>query len=154
MEITALNLKQESLENNVRLKNAVLQLQTLIELLNQKDIPDAIATKINIEITGINASSFTGNSLLKLIQQKQAYIIKLVEKEVKLVPVNYYRNLWLVLGMSAFGLPIGVAVGLSLGNIAFLGIGLPIGLAIGTAVGTAMDKKAKDQGRQLNIVLK
>jgi hypothetical protein len=36
----------------------------------------------------------------------------------------------MVLGMSAFGIPMGVAFGLSMGNIGLLGIGLPIGMGV------------------------
>ena len=53
--------------------------------------------------------------------------------------------------MSAFGIPLGVAFGASLDNMAFLGIGIPIGMAIGMAVGAGMDKKAFEEGRQLNL---
>lgn len=56
--------------------------------------------------------------------------------------------------MSAFGLPVGVAIGLSIGNIGLLAIGLPIGMVIGIAVGTVMDKKAFDTGKQLEIEIK
>jgi hypothetical protein len=35
-----------------------------------------------------------------------------------------------------------------------LAIGLPIGMGIGIAVGTSMDKKAMNEGRQLDIEIK
>lgn len=57
----------------------------------------------------------------------------------------------MALGMVVFGLPLGIAFGTILDNIGLLGIGLPIGMVIGLAVGTGMDKKAKEEGRQLNI---
>ena len=81
-------------------------------------------------------------------------IIKKLEKEVKLVPKNYYSYLWLAIGIASFGVPIGVAFGAMLGNMAFLGIGLPIGLAIGFLVGYEMDKKAYEEGRQLDVEIK
>ncbi len=77
----------------------------------------------------------------------------MVTKELKLVTKNQYRNMWFILGMSAFGVPIGVAIGLALGNIAFLGIGFPFGMVIGALVGINMDKKAFKEGRQLDIEL-
>lgn len=73
---------------------------------------------------------------------------------MKLVPKNYYRNLWMILGMTTFGLPLGVAFGLSLGNIGLLALGLPIGMVIGLAVGSSLDKKASENGKQLDIELK
>ena len=78
-------------------------------------------------------------------------ILKLIEKEQKLVPKNIYRNRWLAIGMSAFGIPFGVAFGISLGNMAFLAIGLPLGMAIGIAVGTDLDKKALKNGKQIDV---
>lgn len=153
-EINELNLNEAFLKSDIKLNNAFIQLQQLIKTLNQKKVPSDLIAKINSEISEINSSSLSGNTLRNLIKQKQLKIIKLIEKELKIVPINYYRNLWLALGMSAFGLPIGVALGLSLGNIALLGIGLPIGMAVGISIGTAMDKKAKEEGRQLDIELK
>ncbi len=82
----------------------------------------------------------------------------MIEKELKLVTKNHYRNTWLALGMAAFGIPLGVAFGTSLGNIAFIGIGLPNGLpnglAVGIAVGTGMDKKAFEEGKQMDLEIK
>ena len=78
-------------------------------------------------------------------------MIQVLEKEQKLVPKNYYRKIWLILGMSAFGLPLGVVFGFALDNMAFLGIGLPIGMVIGMAFGAQMDKKAEKEGRQINM---
>lgn len=86
----------------------------------------------------------------KLLKTNLSKILKLLEKELKLVPKSHYRNQWMVLGMSAFGLPIGVAFGISIGNLGLLGLGLPIGMAIGIAVGTGMDEKARKEGRQLS----
>ena len=54
-------------------------------------------------------------------------------------------------GMSAFGLPLGIVFGASMGNTGLLGIGLPIGMVIGIAVGASMDTKAAKEGRQLNV---
>ena len=48
----------------------------------------------------------------------------------------------------------GVPFGLSIGNLGMLGIGLPIGMAIGVGVGSSMDKKAFNEGRQLDFEVK
>lgn len=80
-------------------------------------------------------------------------LLKLLEKELKLVPKDHYRTRWMVVGMSAFGLPFGVVFGTSLGNMAYLGLGLPIGMGIGIAIGASMDEKAKKEGRQLTLTM-
>lgn len=137
-----------------KISNAVEQFNNLIRLLHDRELPTDIAEKINGDITALNSSPFLGRSFLHLLKKKQNKIITLLEKELKLVPKNYYRNLWMILGMSAFGLPLGVAFGLSLGNIGLLAIGLPIGMAIGLVVGSQLDKKAMANGKQLDIELK
>ena len=140
--------------SNPKIENSIVQFKILIETLNTKNLPENIVKKINFEISILNSSEIVGNSFLHLLKKKQNTIAKLIEKELKLVPKNYYRNLWLVLGMSVFGLPLGVAFGLSIGNLGLLGIGLPIGMVIGILVGSLMDKKAFESGRQIDIELK
>ncbi len=51
-------------------------------------------------------------------------------------------------------MPIGVAIGLSVGNIRLLGIGLPIDMVMGFAVGSNLDQKALKEGRQLDFEVK
>jgi adenine/guanine phosphoribosyltransferase-like PRPP-binding protein len=58
----------------------------------------------------------------------QSKILKTIEKELNIVPKNHFWNLWMILGMSAFGFPLGVAFALSIDNLAFIGIGLPVGM--------------------------
>ena len=150
MEIIELNKN----DSNIKVNNSIEQFKQLNKLLNDKKLPVNIIEKINFEIELLDSSQLVGNSLLHLIKKKQNKIIRLTEKELKIVPKNYYRNLWMVLGMSAFGLPLGVAFGLSMGNIGLLAIGLPIGMGIGVLVGSKLDKKASESGKQLDIELK
>ena len=151
MELIHLNKIDNS---NIKIANSIKQFNSLIKLLNDKILTLNVIKKINDDITELNSSQVMGTALSHLIKKKQNKIIKLTEKELKIVPKNYYTNLWMVLGMSAFGLPLGVAFGLSLGNIGLLAIGLPIGMAIGTLVGSKLDKKALESGKQLDIELK
>ena len=130
-----------------------IQFTQLINELRKKDLPDVIVEAINEDIKDLNSLT-TAEQVKVAVKQKQTKIMKLLEKQLKIVPINYYRNIWLAVGMSAFGLPIGVTFGLSLHNMGLLGIGLPIGMAIGLGVGSGMDKKALQEGRQLNVEIK
>lgn len=127
------------------------KLRRLLLDLRKRSLPESLIENINTKVEGINNSNLEGKPLQKLLSQTVADLLKQLEKELKLVPQHHYRTLWMVLGMSSFGLPLGVVFGMSIGNIALLGIGLPIGMAIGIAVGTSMDEKAKKEGRQLNL---
>ena len=153
MKINELNRKP-GIDNNVKLEGTYMQFEKLLTELRKKELPDGLVASINKDIEDLNSISSSGDGLRKTVRKKQSRIITLLEKELKLVPRNYYRNLWLALGMAVFGTPVGVAFGTILGNMAFLGIGLPIGMAIGIAVGTGMDKKAFKEGRQIDWEMK
>jgi hypothetical protein len=137
-------------EENPKLAKAAHSLNTLITAIDQKSIPTSQEQKISEIIAGLNNFPGPDPELLKVLKTGQAAILKLLEKELKIFPQSYYQTLWLVLGMSAFGIPLGVVFGTAMGNIALLGIGLPIGMGIGIAVGTSLDTKAKNEGRQLD----
>lgn len=121
----------------------------LIDELKKRELPDAMVSFINDNIDTVNNAQDI--KFLKAIQKAQTAIIGKLEKELKIVPQKYYQKFWMLIGMAAFGLPIGASFGLSLGNMAFMGIGLPIGLAIGLALGSGMDKKAFEENRQLDV---
>ncbi len=137
-----------------KLTNIFVQFETLIQELGKKDLPEEIINSINYQIEQINALDDSCKQLKKQIKKRQVVIIHLIEKKLKIVPQNYYRNMWLAIGIAVFGVPIGTLFGLSLDNMAFLGIGMPIGISIGIAIGYAMDKKAYDEGRQLEFSMK
>ena len=147
-------LNHQSDNDDFKLKEIYGQFKKLLFELEKRVLPDEIVDSINKDIVEINSITNTGKELRKQINQKLQRIFKLLEKDLKLVPRNYYRNMWSALGMAVFGLPMGVAFGTSLGNMAYLGIGLPLGLAIGIGVGDGMDKKALKEGRQLDIEIK
>ncbi len=153
MKIIELKEIQNTSENS-KLPPLYTQFQKLLEELRKKELPDTLIESINQDIEILNATTLTDDKLRKLFKEKQTKIVRLVEKEVKIVPQKYYMTLWLAMGMSVFGLPLGVVLGLSLGNMGLMGIGLPIGMAIGVAVGTNMDKKAAQEGRQLDVIIK
>jgi len=145
----------KNLESDIRLNQLYSQFDILLSELRKKEVPDSIIQTINNEVEEINISnSLTTNDLRKVIKKKQTAILRLIEKDLKLVPKNYYRTLWLALGMTVFGIPLGVLAGVFLGQPGLFAIGLPIGVAIGVTVGTAMDKTAAKENRQLNLEIK
>ena len=153
MEIKELK-KRPSIDQNKKLISAYAQFDQLLTELKKKELPEEIVKSINNGIDQINSVSESENELRKQIRKTQSGILKLIEKELKLVTKNHYRNTWLALGMAAFGIPLGVAFGTSIGNMGLLGIGLPIGMVIGMAVGSDLDKKAVKSGRQLDVEIK
>ncbi len=153
MEIIELQVPTD-IESNKKLSSRCHVFEKFISELKAREIQPGIVELINQQIKKVNGSNGDVKLFSKELRMAQAHIAKLVEKELKLVTLGHHRTFWMMMGMSVFGLPMGVAFGASLGNMAFLGIGLPIGMAIGLAVGTSMDNKAKEEGRQLNVELK
>jgi predicted RND superfamily exporter protein len=153
MNIIELKSRQ-NISTDIKLSKIYSQFEVLLSELKRKELPSKFIESVNQDIEELNSTSLTDNELRKLVKKKQTRIIKLAEKELKIVPKNYYRNLMLAVGMSVFGLPIGVAFGLSIGNMGLLGIGLPIGMVIGIAIGSIIDKKAFEEGRQLDVEIK
>ncbi|MBS2097699.1 hypothetical protein [Carboxylicivirga linearis] len=152
MKLIELTLREELNYDSKCGKRLRIFNSLLIEIA-KKELPDSIVEQINDSIRAINTHPSVDKPLDKAIKAHQLKILKLLEKHLKIVPKNHYRNLWLAIGMAIFGIPIGVAFGTVFHQMAFLGIGLPIGLSVGMAIGAGMDKKAQEEGRQLDVEL-
>jgi hypothetical protein len=153
MDLTTLR-KLSTEENSKRLIYKHDELSRLMALLRNRDLRENLKEAINIDVEGINSFTGSNKELLKRIRSAELRILKRIEKEEKLVPKNTYRTRWMAIGMTVFGIPIGVSFGAGLGNMAFLAIGIPMGMSIGIALGTGMDKKAHNEGRQLDIEIR
>ncbi|MDD3333769.1 MAG: hypothetical protein WC191_10595 [Proteiniphilum sp.] len=143
--------KRKGIGENKQLIDAYIQFEKLLTQLRKRKLPDEVVQAINTNIDLIDPDPGTEEDLRKQLRKTQSDILRLIEKELKLVPKNHYRNVWLALGIAAFGVPLGVVFGASLGNMGYLAIGIPFGLSIGLAIGTGLDKKAADEGRQLDV---
>lgn len=140
-------------EKNGKNNEFFIKFKALINELQQRELPDFFIEIINNELNFVNSFVGEERESMKVLKKSQRKIVTLLEKELKIVPKNYYQKLWMILGMSIFGIPFGLAFGFALESMAFLGLGLPIGMGIGIAVGTQMDKKALTEERQLGIEL-
>jgi len=152
MNIIIIELEERgNISENVKNSRVYYQFQELLSELRKKELPHRIIEIVNQDIEEINSAPLSNYELKVFIKQKQTKILKLIEKELNIVPQNHYQNMWVGLGMCVFGLPLGVVYGLFMSNMAMLGLGLPVGLAIGILLGAYLDKKAAKEGRQLDI---
>lgn len=143
--------EKEKYTSNKTLNHAFLRLKSLIDELNRRDLSKEVISEINQQIDELNSFTGSDKNTRQQILKTQQKIISVLREKMKIVPKNFYRNIWMALGIGAFGLPMGVAYGLLLDNMAFMAIGLPLGLPIGLGIGIAMDKKAAKEGRQLDF---
>ncbi|WP_430816065.1 hypothetical protein [Carboxylicivirga sp. RSCT41] len=128
-----------------------IYMRRLVEELNKRDLPQGVVEFINDNLELINHAIENKYELKKQIKTSKKNILRFLEKQLKIVTKNHYRNLWMALGMTVFGVPMGIVWGQVTDNMGSLGIGIAIGMTIGLALGNSMDKKAAGEGRQLNI---
>ena len=147
-------IERQHILENTKVLSRYHQLGELLKALEKRELPNEIIDFINQHIELLNSVSDSEKYFAKIIKENENEILKYIEKKINVVPKNHYRKRWLSIGIGAFGLPIGVAIGSASGNMGLLGTGLPIGIGIGVAIGSSMDKKAFNEGRQLNFEVK
>jgi len=153
MLIKSLN-KIHQIDKSLELQKVYVQFEKILNELHFKWLPHRLIIAINEDIDALNSFSGSEVEWKKKLKKAQSKIVKLLEKEIKFVPINYYRNHWLAMGIAVFGIPLGFAFATYLENIAFLATGLPIGAAIGLQLGSKLDKRAYNEGRQINVNIK
>lgn len=147
-------LTRPKLSNYPKALRLYEQLGHLLTALEQKTLSAETDHLIGQVIEQLNAMDDADPKLARLIKEKERSLLNWVEKQHQIVPKNHYRTRWTLLGMSAFGVPVGVAIGTSIGHLGLLGVGLPIGMAVGYSIGVKMDKKAQQEDRQLDFEAK
>lgn len=153
MEIINLTLNGNH-DQDRQLIKTYADFENLIYALRKKYIPSHLVIIINQHIAELNVLSGSAKAISKELRKRQFVLLKIIEKEMSLVARNHYRKLWLVIGMVAFGLPIGVVFGAGFDNMSLMGIGMPIGMFFGFTIGKEMDDKAFENGKQLDLVIK
>ncbi|WBL26805.1 hypothetical protein [Zunongwangia sp. HGR-M22] len=148
MELKSIKPRADIAQNKKAYKT-FSQFMGFTEVIKQQELTDPVIEKLNVEIDKANEAPI--KKLKNQIRKSQLKMLQIIEKDLKLVPKNYYQNTWIAIGISAIGIPLGTVFGLVLDNMAYLGLGIPIGLAIGFAIGSQKDKKAKKENRQMNM---
>ena len=150
MEILEL-IERSDVKRNVRLRKRFIFLRRLLNEVQKKEIPADISTRINERIEEINLFAGSNKELLRTVNKSLYFIVKLLERKLKIVPRSFYRTRWLIMGMFLIGIPLGAIIGYVMGKMVYLGLGIPTGLLIGLIIGTQLDKKTLDENRQLDI---
>ncbi len=150
MELEGLRKRNFSGKKSAVIKEYSL-LKQLVQELQNRELPPEVVVELNVEISRLNAVVDNHIKLFFYIKLVKKKMLKTLLEDLEIVPKNYYRNYWLVLGMSAFGLPLGILLSSILDSNSFIAIGLPIGMVIGMAIGSEMDRRALENNRQLEL---
>ena len=149
MKVVSLK-RRESAFDFPKADELYIQFNNFVDELNSRSIPKNTVNAINREIEEINSSTKTGISMKSLIVKKLTTVLKLLEKEHKLVPKNYYQSNNLLKYSVLFGAPIGIIIGLITKDMALISVGMIIAMVISFVRGRIMDKKALKEGRQFS----
>lgn len=87
-----------------KLKEIYFKFNELIDELNSKEFPVNTINSINLYIEELNSASPNMKGVRGHLLKKQTKILRLIEKEHRIVAKNYYRNLLMILGVSSFGM--------------------------------------------------
>jgi hypothetical protein len=145
------SLKNRSLPGNNSLVKENKFLGELIHELNYRELPPEVVVVMNTEIDRLNTLADDHNRLRAGMRAVKRKLLKSALDDLELVPKNYYRNMWLALGMSVIGLPLGALFYVLQDNYSFISFGFLIGMVLGLAIGTEMDKRALEDNRQLQL---
>ena len=130
-------------------KDALLDFYHLLNSLNHEHLPAKFIDRINALIEADTFDPLDTSEMILILRKKQKEILAILEKELNLVPVNYYAKKWLVLGIPFFGIPLGLfMVFVFQAGVNSL-VGFPYGMVLGFLLGSILDQNAFKQGRQL-----
>ena len=113
--------------------------------------PDDVGDYFEQYATALDRSESTERALRRGISRTTTALLTYLEKQHGLVPPGHYRAQWMAIGMAAFGVPIGTAIGVVLDNMGLIGVGIPLGMVVGMAIGSGKDDAAAKDGLQLDM---
>ncbi len=140
----------ENLQPSNRLTFTYHQFQQLLSELRRREVNSEVVAFINDEIDKINAVTKSDKAIRKQMMKSQVRVLRFMEQKQKLVVRKYYIKQWIALGFGVFGFPLGIAALYLFGNLV---IGMFLGVTIGMLVGYGLDRKAKKEGRQINMIV-
>lgn len=148
MELIELKeVKTSSKQNS--LYKTYLEYSYLLDEIKEIQLPEPIIRSINRDIEQINYTSRSGGRLRRLIKQKINKVIKILNREVNVVPKRYYSGQWTLVGLLVLLVLNPVFILFDFSNQGYFGF-LTLLAALGCFFyGRSLDKKAEAEGRQL-----
>jgi CHAT domain-containing protein len=141
----------EIIDQHGKLAKSFHKLVVLVDELNKKEIPADMQEQINLEIDTIGKFEENPDEQTKTVKKVYQKLLNLIRKQLGIVPEKYYQNIWMVLGLTVFGVPLGILYAAATSNPGLFTIGIAMGLPIGLAIGIQMDKKAARENKQIQI---
>ena len=115
MKISTCHINENLLSDKLVLKEQTT-LNEYIQRVNKKRIPIKVGRVINKWMSEINRQRDDEKKTIQLIRRNKQKIESLLLQELNWVKKGYYQNLWTAIGISAIGIPLGVAIGTAVDN--------------------------------------
>ena len=153
MKLIQLQPKMTDSMPDDKLAKAYRRLHKVLAIAETKPLSESTISKINEKVQELNASTKINGALYRLVNLTENEIITILEQDIDIVPVGHYSKKWTAVGITLYGIPFGIILGLLTHNMGLFAIGLPIGLGIGALIGRSKDAQAAAQGRQYDIAI-
>ncbi|MDB4335055.1 hypothetical protein OAA06_01715 [bacterium] len=134
-----------------RLNRKYKRLQKLIVELNKKDLKGQMVALSNSYVDQINRYEGGEEQLLIIVQNSYNRILSFAKEEFDIVYSGYYGGTWGLIGMSAFGFPLGLIGFLITANEVHVLLGMPLGCLLGYLIGHLKDTSAKRYNKQISM---
>lgn len=148
MEINSVEIPPAE-QINLKVEQQLRKLKKMIDELRTKNLQHVSIEFINDIIQKLYQLDFNSKTSRYKIGQFKREILNYLQKNEGMFAKGHFTALYMTVGMSAIGLPLGVVFGFAVDNLGLLGVGLPIGLALGLALGRKKDMRIKQEGKQL-----
>lgn len=132
---------------------AVTQFEKLIQEIHRMELPPEVIVELNIELEKLELQLAFQKKFYKQIKTSKAVLLKILYHEVGVVPINHYRDLWIALGLSGIGIPLGIFLSFFMDNSSAIALGIALGCSMGIVIGANLDNQAEAEGRQMAIRL-
>ena len=132
---------------------AVTQFEQLIQEIQRMELPPEVIVELNTELEKLELQLVFQKKFYEQIKTSKAVLLNILFKEVGVVPINHYRDLWIALGLSGIGLPLGIFLSFFMDNSSAIALGIALGCSMGIVIGSNLDNQAEAEGRQMAIRL-
>lgn len=150
MELIKLKEVETSSKQNALYKT-YLEYNHLLSEIKDFQLPDPIIRSINRDIEQLNYTSRSGGRKRRLIKQKINKVTKILRREVNIVPKRYHQSQWTMVGLLLLLIFIPIFIIYDISNSGLFALLIML-VALGCFFyGRSLDKKAKQEGRQLKI---
>tara|TARA_R100000935_G_C2835473_1_gene167843 strand:- start:2102 stop:2563 length:462 start_codon:yes stop_codon:yes gene_type:complete len=149
-----MNLQPIEYPSNIRISEEIesnfQKFDVFLEELNKMELPPEVVVSLNTQLENLPLFSGSEEQFLIKLKNTKMVLLKILYQEVHVVPKSHYRDLWMALGLSIIGIPIGILFFLFLDNSIYIAIGIALGFVIGVLIGNYLDNQAEEEGRQLS----